>query len=143
MRILGLDLGTKTLGIAISDEREIIATGLENFEFKPFDFKAAYQRVQEIVELYKVQEIVIGLPYHLHGEQSKGVEMVLRFKAQLEEELKLPVVTFDERWTTKIATSYLLEADVSRKKRKKVIDKLAAVVILQDYLDRKGRKKDG
>ena len=142
MRILGLDLGTKTLGIAISDEREIIATGLENFEFKPLTLKPLTSGSRDS-RTYKVQEIVIGLPYHLHGEQSKGVEMVLRFKAQLEEELKLPVVTFDERWTTKIATSYLLEADVSRKKRKKVIDKLAAVVILQDYLDRKGRKKDG
>lgn len=141
MRILGLDLGTKTLGIAVSDETELIASGVENFTFNHLDFDAAYKRLEHWVEYYKAKAFVIGLPYHLHGEVSKSVEMVLKFKEGLESKFNLPVETFDERWTTKLATTYLLEADLSRNKRKQVIDKMSAVIILQDYLDRKRASK--
>lgn len=140
MRILGLDLGTKSLGIAISDELEIIASGLENFNFKAYDYEAAYKRLDSIIEHYQVKLIVIGLPYHLHGEESKAVERVRKFSKILEERVHLPIEEYDERWTTKIADSYMLEADLSRKKRKENIDKLSAVIILQDYLDRRKQK---
>ena len=131
MRILGLDLGTKTLGIAISDELEIIASGIENL---------TYKALGEIISEYGVKEIVIGLPYHLHGEESKAVLRVRKFSAILYERFQIPVVEYDERWTTKIANAYMLEADLSRKKRKENIDKMSAVVILQDYLDWRKKK---
>lgn len=140
MRILGLDLGTKTLGIAISDELEIIASGIENLTYKAFDYEAAYKRLGEIISEYGVKEIVIGLPYHLHGEESKAVLRVRKFSAILYERFQIPVVEYDERWTTKIANAYMLEADLSRKKRKENIDKMSAVVILQDYLDWRKKK---
>ena len=141
MRILGLDLGTQTLGIAVSDETELIASGVENFNFKPHDYEAAYHHLEGVISRYQVKIIVIGLPYHLSGEESKAVERVRKFKEGLVERFKLPVEEYDERWTTKIAHSYMLEADLSRKKRKEKIDMLSAVIILQDYLDR--RKQNG
>ncbi len=141
MRVLGLDLGTKTLGIAISDATGLIATGIENFTFRPFDYEAAYKRLDEIIQKYGVEDIVIGMPYHMNGDAGKSVESVIKFKTILEERVGIIVHTMDERWTTKLATQYLLEADLSRNKRKKVIDKMSAVVILQNYLDMKGVKK--
>ena len=143
MRVLGLDLGTKTLGIAVSDMTGLIATGIENFRFQAFDYEAAYKRIEEITSKYDVKEIVIGMPYHMNGDAGKSVEVVTKFKDILAERVKLPVHTMDERWTTKLATQYLLQADLSRNKRKQVIDKMSAVIILQNYLDMKGARKNG
>lgn len=143
MRVLGLDLGTKTLGIAVSDMTGLIATGIENFRFQAFDYEAAYRRIEEIIQKYDVKEIVIGMPYHMNGDSGKSVEVVTKFKDILAERVKLPVYAMDERWTTKLATQYLLQADLSRNKRKQVIDKMSAVIILQNYLDMKGARKNG
>ncbi len=136
--MLGLDLGTKTLGIAISDDLGIIASGLENFRFEEEDYDKAVARVVEIVKERKVSKVILGKPVHMNGDEGDKVELVNQFKAKLEEH-NISVVLLDERWTTKMATRRLLEADLSRKKRKKVIDMMSAVIILQNYLDMGGK----
>lgn len=136
-RIIGLDLGTRTCGIALSDPMGIIASGYENYRFKENDFEDALNHIKDICQKMSIEKIVIGLPKHMNGDLGEKCELVLSFKKRLEEETKLEVITVDERWTTVIATKRLLEADLSRKKRKEVIDKMAAVEILQGYLNRK------
>ena len=138
MRILGLDLGSKTIGIAISDPLGIIASGVETYRFNEEKYDLALERVTTICKEKKVDMIVLGYPKHMNGDIGDRAKLCEEFKEKLEETLKLKVVLVDERWTTKLAESRLLEADISRKKRKKVIDKMAAVVILQNYLDSKG-----
>ena len=140
-RIIGLDLGTRTCGIALSDPMGIIASGYENYRFKENDFEDALNHIKDICQKMSIEKIVIGFPKHMNGDLGEKCELVLSFKKRLEEETKLEVITVDERWTTVIATKRLLEADLSRKKRKEVIDKMAAVVILQSYLDHRGGKK--
>ena len=136
-RLLGLDLGTRTCGISMSDPMGIIASGYENYRFYENDFDNALNHIKEICEKMNIEKIVIGLPKHMNGDMGEKCEMVLAFKSRLEEATKLEVVTVDERWTTVIANKRLLDADLSRKKRKEVIDKMAAVEILQGYLNRK------
>ena len=136
-RLLGLDLGTRTCGIAMSDPMGIIASGYENYRFYENDFDNALNHIKEICEKMNIEKIVIGLPKHMNGDMGEKCEMVLAFKSRLEVATKLEVVTVDERWTTVIANKRLLDADLSRKKRKEVIDKMAAVEILQGYLNRK------
>ena len=136
-RLIGLDLGTRTCGIALSDPMGIIASGYENYRFKENNFDDPLMHIKEICQNMNIEKIVIGLPKHMNGDLGEKCELVLSFKKRLEEETKLEVITVDERWTTVIATKRLLEADLSRKKRKEVIDKMAAVEILQGYLNRK------
>ena len=136
-RLLGLDLGTRTCGIAVSDPMGIIASGYENYRFYENDFENALMHIKDICEKMNISKIVIGLPKHMNGDMGEKCEMVLDFKKRLEEVTSLEVVTVDERWTTVIANRRLLDADLSRKKRKEVIDKMAAVEILQGYLNRK------
>ena len=136
-RLLGLDLGTRTCGISMSDPMGIIASGYENYRFYENDFDNALNHIKEICEKMNIEKIVIGLPKHMNGDMGEKCEMVLAFKSRLEVATKLEVVTVDERWTTVIANKRLLDADLSRKKRKEVIDKMAAVEILQGYLNRK------
>ena len=138
MRILGLDLGSRTLGIAISDALGIIATGVETYRFDDERYDLALNRVLEIVKEKKVGKIVLGYPKHMNGDMGEKAKLSEDFKRQIEEKIDREVVLVDERWTTKLAESRLLQADISRKKRKQVIDKMAAVVILQNYLDSKG-----
>ena len=138
MRILGLDLGSKTIGISISDALGIIASGVETYRFDEDRYDLALARVIEISKERKIDKIVLGYPKHMNGDIGDRAKLCEEFKKQIEEALNLEVILVDERWTTKLAESRLLEADISRKKRKKVIDKMAAVVILQNYLDSKG-----
>lgn len=138
MKVLGLDLGSRTLGIAISDALGIIATGVETYRFEDDNYDLPLKRVVDIVKEKKVTKIVLGYPKHMNGDIGEKAKLCEEFKVKLEEATKLEVILVDERWTTKLANSRLLEADISRKKRKKVIDKMAAVVILQNYLDSKG-----
>lgn len=134
-KVLGLDLGEKSLGIAISDLMGIIATGVENFRFESMDFDKAMERVKFYVKRDNIKEIALGLPLHMSGDESDHSLMCRDFKARIEKEIPgVKVVLVDERWTTKQANRYLLEADLSRNKRKKVIDKMAAVCILEAYL---------
>lgn len=138
MRILGLDLGSRTVGIAVSDALGIIATGVETYRFEDDRYDLALERVVSIVKEKKVEKIILGYPKHMNGDIGEKAIICENFKKQLEEVLSIEVVLVDERWSTKLAENRLLEADISRKKRKKIIDKMAAVVILQSYLDSKG-----
>ena len=136
-RLLGLDLGTRTCGIAVSDPMGIIASGYENYRFRENDFDNALMHIKEICDKMNIEKIIIGLPKHMNGDLGEKCELVLAFKEKLEKLTNLEVITVDERWTTVIANRRLLDADLSRKKRKEVIDKMAAVEILQGYLNRK------
>lgn len=135
MRLMGLDLGSKTVGVALSDPMKIIASPHTTIHFSEDDYEAALKQVVEIATAFDVSEIILGLPKHMNGDVGIRGEISQKFKAMLEEALKVKVVLWDERLTTRQANGVLLKADVSRKKRKKVIDKMAAVIILQSYLD--------
>lgn len=136
MRYLGLDLGTKTLGVAVSDKTGLIATSLTILRHdNNYDF--LIEELKKIIKEKEIETIVLGLPKNMNNTIGERGEMVLSFKEKLEESISLPVILEDERLTTKVAENILISADVSRRKRKKVIDKMAANVILQSYLDRR------
>lgn len=137
MRIMGLDIGTKYIGVAISDETCILAQGRETIQRKSNDI--ALGRIKELVEEYKVREIVVGLPVNMNGTSGERAEDSERFAARLEDATGLPVKLWDERLSTKEAEGVMISASVTRKKRKKVIDKMAAQLILQSYLDSRGK----
>lgn len=136
MRYLGLDLGTKTLGVAVSDKTGLIATSLTILRHDN-DYDFLIEELKKIIKEKEIETIVLGLPKNMNNTIGERGEMVLSFKEKLEESISLPVILEDERLTTKVAENILISADVSRKKRKKVIDKMAANVILQSYLDRR------
>ena len=141
MRILGLDLGSHTIGVAVSDELGITAQGLKTIKRRT---KAEDLReLAEIVDQFKITKIVVGLPKNMDGSLGKQAEMVFKWIKDVRERISLPFVTWDERLSTVGASRVLLEADLSRKKRKLVIDKLAAVLILQGYLNQIGNRSDG
>lgn len=140
MKLLGLDLGTKTLGIAISDETKLIASYLMTLGFKERDYNSLLPKIKEIVETNKISKLILGFPKNMNNTIGERAEETIAFKKQLEDYLNKEVVLQDERLTTIEATNYLLEANMSRKKRKQKIDGLAATIILQTYLDKmKGR----
>ena len=133
MRIMGLDLGDKTIGVAISDELGWTAQGLTIIQRKSEESDLA--QLKELVRAYDVSEIVVGLPRNMDGSIGARGEICKAFADVLRENLNLQVHLWDERLTTVAAQRTLLEADTSRKKRKKVVDKIAAGFILQGYLD--------
>jgi putative Holliday junction resolvase len=140
MHYLGFDLGTRTLGISISDETKTIATGLTTLRFNDSDYDSILDEIKNIVKEYRVEKIVLGLPKNMNNTLGERAETTLKFKEKLEEILDIEVVMQDERLSTVAAHNYLLEANLSLKKRKKVVDKMAANIILQTYLDiEKGR----
>jgi putative Holliday junction resolvase len=140
MRYLGFDLGTRTLGISISDETKTIATGLTTLRFNDSDYDSILDEIKNIVKEKNIEKIVLGLPKNMNNTLGERAETTLKFKENLEEYLNIEVVMQDERLSTVAAHNYLLEANLSRKKRKKVVDKMAANIILQTYLDiEKGR----
>lgn len=132
-RVLCLDLGDKRIGIAISDATKTLATGRGAYQRRGLD--EDFEHLEKFIKEEEISEIVLGLPRNMNGSLGARAQKTIQFKALLEERLKLPVVLFDERLTTEEAERVLLSADVSRKKRKRVIDQLAAVIILQRYLD--------
>lgn len=134
-RYLGLDLGSVTCGVSFSDTG-LLARTIETIRFKPDDYNMALDKVLDIVDREKPDIIVLGLPLLLNDDVGPRAQICLEFGEVLEQESGIPVKMQDERFTTAVAESILLEADVSRKKRKKKIDQLAAVQILQTWLDR-------
>ena len=134
-RYLGLDLGSVTCGVSFSDTG-FIARTIETIRFKPDDYNMALDKVLDIVDREKPDVIVLGLPLLLNDDVGPRAQICLEFGEVLEQESGIPVKMQDERFTTAVAESILLEADVSRKKRKKKIYQLAAVQILQTWLDR-------
>ncbi|WP_180954459.1 Holliday junction resolvase RuvX [Bacillus sp. V5-8f] len=135
MRTMGLDLGTKTLGVAVSDALGWTAQGLETIKINEEKKEFGLARLSEIIKEHEVSKIVLGLPKNMNATIGPRGEASQAFAKVLEERFGLPVHLWDERLTTMAAERVLLEADVSRAKRKKVIDKMAAVMILQGYLD--------
>ena len=138
MRILGLDVGTRRIGIAMSDELLITAQGVESLYRK--EIKADLEAINKLIRENNVSEVVVGLPLNMDGTYSAKTKEVIEFMDNLSKAIGVPVKTWDERLTTVQAEKTLLEADMSRAKRKRVIDKVAAQVILQGYLD--SRKKE-
>ncbi|MBZ2134400.1 Holliday junction resolvase RuvX [Streptococcus gordonii] len=137
MRIMGLDVGSKTVGVAISDPLGFTAQGLEIIQINEDQEEFGFERLGELVAEYKVDKFVIGLPKNMNNTSGPRVEASQAYGAKVTELFSLPVEYQDERLTTVAAERMLIEqADVSRNKRKKVIDKLAAQLILQNYLDR-------
>ena len=136
MKVLGLDLGNRTLGMAISDFLGIIANPIGTMRFDDCDLNKALEYTVNAVKEHGVEKIVLGLPKNMNGTIGPQAEYCLQFKKMVEEATKLEVVMIDERLTSKQADVYMLSADLSRQKRKKNVDKLAAAIILQTYLDR-------
>ncbi len=137
MRVIGLDLGDKTLGIASSDISQTIASAYKTIRFQNNDFENALGKLKEIVLELNPEKIILGLPKNMDGSIGFQAQKVLDFKTKIEEEIKIEVVLIDERLTSKMADSLMINASLSRKKRKSKIDKLAATLILQSYLDRR------
>ncbi len=137
MRYLGLDLGTKTLGMATSDAMGMIATSYKIVRHDE-DYESLIPMVKEVIEEKKIDELVLGFPKNMNNTIGPRAELTLTFKEMLEKELNIPVNMQDERMTTRQAENILISNDTSRKKRKKVIDSMAATIILQSFLDRKG-----
>ena len=137
MRIMGLDVGSKTVGVAISDPLGFTAKGMKIIKNDEEKGEFGLERLTELVEQYKVDQFVVGLPKNMNNTSGPRVEASQAYGDLLTERYKLPVEYQDERLTTVAAERMLIEqADISRGKRKKVIDKLAAQLILQNYLDR-------
>lgn len=132
MRILALDMGEKNIGVAVSDPLEITAQGVE--VIRRSNKKKDLARIRELVHEYAVEKIVLGYPLNMDGSIGEKAREVLAFKEKLAKSLSLPVETWDERLSTVAAQRTLLTADLRRSERKKVIDKVAATLILESYL---------
>ncbi|MBI0576446.1 Holliday junction resolvase RuvX [Neobacillus cucumis] len=137
MRIMGLDVGSKTVGVALSDELGWTAQGLKTLKINEEKNEFGFDEIGQIIKEYQVSQVVIGLPKNMNGTIGPRGEASQNFAAEVESRFEVPTVLWDERLSTMAAERVLLEADVSRKKRKKVIDKMAAVMILQGYLNSK------
>ncbi len=137
IRILALDVGEKRIGVAISDPLGLTAQGLG--VIKRRDVARDVAALKALVADYAVQEIVVGLPRHLNGRPGTHAALALEVAAALARELGVPVTSWDERLSTREAERLLVAADVSRRKRRRVVDQVAAALILQGYLDRRRR----
>lgn len=139
-RILGLDLGTKTLGLAISDITKTIATTYKTIRFNSEEYDCLLPELKEIIDKENIILLVLGFPKNMNNTIGPRGEATLEFKRKLESYLNMEVVMQDERLSTVTAINVMVEADISRKKRKEKVDSVAANIILQTYLDRmKGR----
>lgn len=138
MRYLGLDLGSKTLGIAISDRTNTIASIYKTIFFKEDDYDSLIPELINIVKEEDISVIVLGLPKNMNNTIGTRAEITLEFKKKLEDSIGIKVELMDERLTSVIANNVLISADVSRKKRKKKVDGMAALLILQSYIDKNG-----
>ncbi len=136
MRYIGLDLGSKTLGVSLSDPSGIIASSYTIIRHDE-EYERLVDEVNKIIEEKNVEKIVLGLPKNMNGTIGFKGELSYKFKEMLEKKTNLEVILEDERLSTKEATNLLIKNDTSRKKRKQVIDSMAATIILQSYLDKK------
>ncbi len=136
MRIMALDLGDKTIGVAVSDELKITAQGIKTI--RRCGMKTDLAELRDLIQEFEVERVVVGMPRNMNGSYGPAAEKTLAFVEKLRV-LDLPVETEDERLTTKIAEQALIEGNVRREKRRKVIDQVAATLILQGYLARQGR----
>lgn len=143
MRILGLDYGSKTVGVAVSDPLGFTAQGVEIIRRKPENkMRQTLARIEELIAQYQVEEIVLGLPKNMNNTLGDRAEKSLELKETLERRTGLPVVMWDERLTTVSANRVLMETGVRRENRKEHVDEIAAVFILQGYLDYLANKNE-
>lgn len=136
MRSMGLDVGSKTVGVAVSDALGWTAQGIETIKIDEENEVFGIERIRELVKQYEVNQFVVGFPKNMNNTVGPRGEASQNYAKMLEDEFGFPVTLWDERLTTMAAERLLIEADVRRKDRKKVIDKMAAVMILQGFLDR-------
>ncbi len=141
-KYLGIDLGSKTMGLAIS-ETGVIATGITTLRFKEDDYDEAFRLLVEWIQNEKITDVIIGLPKHMNNDIGQRGLISQDFKKRLDETLSLNVILWDERLSTRLALSTLISGKESRQKQKQKKDELAAVLILQNYLDYKGEQKHG
>ncbi|APC48179.1 Holliday junction resolvase RuvX [Virgibacillus halodenitrificans] len=137
MKLIGLDVGSKTIGVAVSDALGWTAQGVKTIKWDENNITSADEELKSIIIEHEIGKAIIGLPKNMNGTIGERGEASQVFAKHMEEVHGIPTVLWDERLTTMAAERVLLEADMSRKKRKKVIDKMAAVMILQGYLDQK------
>lgn len=138
MRILGLDVGSKTIGVAVSDPLGFTAQGITTI--RRTNKEKDLEEIKKFCDEYKAETIVIGLPKNMNGTIGPSGEIIMAFGKLIEAELKVQIKFWDERLTTVAAHKAMLEADLSRSKRKKIVDKVASTFILQGYLDMHYRK---
>jgi len=141
MRYLGLDLGSRTLGVAVSDKTGLIASLVETIHHNE-EYDRLINDVEKLVKDLEVDAIVLGFPKNMNNTIGPKGELSLEFKEKLENKLNIPVYLQDERLSTKSAIDTLIQGDVSRKNRKKVVDSVAATIILQTFLDRRDRNEE-
>ncbi len=142
MRIMGLDYGSRTVGVAISDAMQITAQGIEIIRRKDENkLRQTLARIEELIEEYEVTEIVLGFPKNMNDTLGPRVEATLEFKEKLERRTGLPVAVWDERLTTVSADKTMMEAGIRREHRREYVDMIAAVFILQGFLDRRAMKQ--
>jgi len=144
MRIMGLDFGSKTVGVAISDELLITAQGIEIIRRKEENkLRQSLARIEALIEEYGVEEVVLGYPKNMNNTEGERVELTNEFKDKLERRTGLPVALWDECLTTVAADRFMMEAGIRREERKEHVDRIAATFILQGYLDyRKNKEKE-
>ena len=135
MKKLGLDLGDRSLGIAVSDDLNWLARPIETYKFEDKDFDAALKYTLDLINKHKIDTIVLGLPKNMDGTEGVQAETCRTFKSSIEVESNVKVILWDERLTSKMASSMMIDQNLKRKKRKQSIDAMAAVIILQGYLD--------
>ena len=135
-----MDIGTRTIGIAICDELGMTAQGFKTLRRRSTE--EDFKEISAIIRQFEIEKIIVGLPKNMDGTLGRQAEKVLKWMETLKDKVEIPVATWDERLSTVGASRVLLEADLSRRKRKMVIDKVAAVLILQGYLDQGRRKND-
>lgn len=136
-KYLGLDLGSKTLGISISDNTNTIASVYTTIFFNDSEYDTLIPKLKDIIKEENITKIVLGLPKNMNNTLGQRASVTLEFKNKLEKELGIEVIMEDERLTSVISNNVLIQASMSRKKRKKKVDGMASVIILQSYLDRK------
>lgn len=139
MRYMGLDLGSKTLGVAVSDITKTISNTLTTLRFDEDDYDSLREPLAEIIKEQEIEKIVLGYPKNMNNSIGDRALITLNFKNMLEDWFHIPVYMEDERLTSVISNQVLIEADLSRKKRKKKVDGIAANLILQNFLDREGK----
>lgn len=143
MRIMGLDFGSKTVGVAISDSLLMTAQGIEIIRRKEENkLRQTLARIEELIPEYEVQEIVLGLPKNMNATEGERVQLTMEFKDKLERRTGLPVHMWDERLTTVAADKAMMEAGIRREHRREHVDRIAAVLILQGYLDRLAMQRE-
>lgn len=143
MRIMGLDFGSKTVGVAVSDPLLLTAQGVEIIRRKEENkLRRTLARIEELILEYEVEEIVLGLPKNMNATEGTRAELTHEFKDKLERRTGLPVFLWDERLTTVAADKIMMEAGIRREHRKEYVDKIAAVLILQGYLDRRNMQSE-